>query len=702
MAVTVPVDVLLRIEDAVRKAADTSDQISKQLSKIDKTASRTSKAINAISFIEVTRAAVDFGRVVTKVLGDAITEAIEADDAINGLASSLKAAGDFSSQNVQAFEDLANELASVSRFSDDLILDQVRIGKQFGLTNRETEKLIRASVEYASLTRQDLSTSVRQLGQTFDGTAGRIAENVPALKGLSAESLKAGKALDVILQQFGGSSQRDIQTFSGVLQQTQNQFGNIFEELGKGIVQNPAAIESLRAIGETFSIIADAISASDDSFRDLVTGTLQLALTAFGTLLQILASIDKFATSVSRFFSRSVKTAKELGANAEEIARIQEKINAQNERAKFFDRLVDAAAGAAGNLDRIAKRQQSVIKNNAAIVSGFDAQRTAVNRLAETEQERLKRLEEQAKLLKQQIEDQKKLNDARRSSLEAATRNPFGEISSAGGNIVDRIAESFADAGARLVGVLSAAGRGRAGATQLIGQGIEAATGIPGISQLVEVLAQGPDAVKLLVQEFADAIPDVILAIAESIPVIIETLAEKLPDIITKLVENAPRIIVALVRAIPAFAGAIFRVIGDAAIQFSREVLGGAFKFVGELLRGAGQFLQEIINGIGDAFNRLIDNINPLKGLGIGGGGDNPAGGAAVGAGIGFAVGGPVGALIGGIAGSLFGKQGAGSGFSNPGQSRAGVNQPVQINLRVGNRELAQVMTDIQRQGFAT
>ena len=264
-------------------------------------------------------------------------------------------------------------------------------------------------------------------------------------------------------------------------------------------------------------------------------------------------------------------------------------------------------------------------------------------------------------------------------------------------------------AGARGVGAASSVLGGRQGAVNLISQGAEFAgqafLGIPGIGQLVGQLAQGPEAVKQLVKEFADAIPDVIVAIAEAIPVVLETLAEKLPDIITALVEKADRIIIALVRAMPAVAFALAKVVGEAAFRFVDEIARGATQFVGKILEGAFRFVDELIKGVGEAFNRLVDNINPLKGLGIGGGGDNPAGGAAVGAGIGFAVGGPVGALIGGIAGSLFGKgggAGAGGGFAQSKGGGPSGGAPTQVVLKIGQRELAQAMLDVNRQGFRT
>ena len=288
MSVTVPVGIDLQIAEAVRRSADTADRIANELKTIDRQAAKTSKAVNAISFIEITRAAIDFGRALKGVFDKAIDEAVKADDAINSVANSLKLAGDFSEQNVEAFRQLADELSEVSRFGADVVLSQVRVGKQFGLTNREVEKLLRASVEYASFSGEDLNSVVRQLGQTFDGTAGRLNEVVPALRGLSKESLRSGAAVDLFLRLFSGSSVRNVSTFSGVVDQFGQKFDDVFEKIGNAIVQNEGIILLISEIGSVLSEVSAVFNDTDGTIKAFVTTVIKTLVDALGVLAQAL------------------------------------------------------------------------------------------------------------------------------------------------------------------------------------------------------------------------------------------------------------------------------------------------------------------------------------------------------------------------------------------------------------------------------
>lgn len=140
MAITVPVDIDFQIKKALDDANDLADVANRSLAGIEKKAKQTGLAINSIAFVEITRAAIDFGKAIVDVFSKAIDEAIEADAAVQSLSSSLKSAGDFSERNVSAFEDLAKALSEVSRFSDEAVLGAFRLGKQFGLSNKETAK----------------------------------------------------------------------------------------------------------------------------------------------------------------------------------------------------------------------------------------------------------------------------------------------------------------------------------------------------------------------------------------------------------------------------------------------------------------------------------------------------------------------------------------------------------------------------------
>lgn len=703
MAITVPVDIELKIDKAIKDSSAFVDQVSNQLGQVSKAAEQTSTAVNAIAFVEITDAAIRFGNTIVGVLKDAVKEATEADDAIKGLTSSLRGSGDFSARNVKAFEDLAEGLSNVSRFSDDTILAQARLGKQFGLTNRETAKLLKVAVDYAAFAKTDLSDAVRTLGQTFDGTAGRLVENVPALRNLSKEALRSGAALDVVAKIAGGSARRDIDSFSGSLEQAGNRFGNIFEELGKAFVQNDAVITIIREIGKAFQQIADGVKESKGELVEFVTTGVKVAIDVFVVFLEVLRTIDTFLRGLARALQviatpleAVVQSAKglltfnlnDLTQGLDLVGRFKKDFKAISDSGEktnaAFDKLEDGAAAVSGIISRIQNTQSKIAVETSKVADGFDDQISKNERLLETDQERIERLQKQQDIIK-------KINEERAKELESLSKNPFAGagtdrpvLGRGVSNFFEQsIFERTQNTVARGVAVATSALQGRQGAVNLVSQGAELAgqalLGIPGFGQLATLLSQGPDQVRELVKQFAEAIPEIITAVAESIPVVFETLADKLPDIITKLAERAPQIAVALAKAMPLVAISLGKSLLNAGKQFVDSIIKGAGEFISKILEGAGRFIEELVAKVGDAIGNVGKNV-----LGVGGGGGGILGG----------IGSVVGGVVGGVGGLLGFKTGSGGEFQS--------TQPMVVRVQIGQRDLATAMLDLNRQGFRT
>lgn len=720
MAVTVDVELNIKIEEAVRATAQASKEMTKQLRTIETQSEKTSSAVKTISFIEIYREVKALGGQIIGFFQDVVGEALEADNAIQGLTSSLRNAGDFSDRNVAVYKNLAEELSNVSRYSDDLILDQVRLGKQFNLTNRETEKLIRAAVDAAPALRQGLGETVRQLGQTFDGTAGSLREQVPELRGLSKEALRSGAALDIVIKKFGGAALRDLNTFEGALEKTKNSFSDIFEEMGNGIVQNESFVVAIREIGVVFKTVADVIGNNGPMLKDILTDSLIFAAKAAGVLALTLRALDFILTAL--FIPVQV-----LGAVLETVFKslynlarldfkgLKESLNfvktierdaAETNRAlaarrKIYDGIATVTAGLSVQLEGMQKATEGTQKAADATAKTFDKLATKTKRVIITEEERLKIHDEYLKNLEKEKALVDEIYEKHQAQLKERTSNPFSSIRGTNTLGADVATQNATATG---IGIASNVAQGRQGAVNLISQGAELAgqyfLGVPGVGQLASLLSQGPEVIKEMVKQFADAIPDVIQAIAESIPVIMETLAEKLPDIITKLVEKAPDIIFALVKTMPLVGFALAKAAVSAGAQFVREVLGGAAQFVAKILEGAGKFIEELISGIG----KVGEKLNPFGEGGLGGFGDNLLDSVP---GLNFRDGIqlndfiPGGGFLPDIGGDLFNWKGG--GFQKGGAGAAGSSsRPMQVNVSIGQRQLATAMLDVKRQGFRT
>lgn len=104
--------------------------------------------------------------------------------------------------------DLGMELQNLIGVDGDLV---IQLGAELlaqGKSVAQTEKLIRAASDLSAVTGSDLSTSVRQLTNTYSGMAGMVGRVIPEIKDLSGEQLKAGGAIDIISEKYGGMTEQ--------------------------------------------------------------------------------------------------------------------------------------------------------------------------------------------------------------------------------------------------------------------------------------------------------------------------------------------------------------------------------------------------------------------------------------------------------------------------------------------------------------
>lgn len=231
----------------------------------------------------------------------------------------------------------------------------------------------------------------------------------------------------------------------------------------------------------------------------------------------------------------------------------------------------------------------------------------------------------QNKILGIELDRNKKVAAAQKKSLEEAaaldkklkeeaTNNLKGIISDPIKASIDGSIKNIKDFQAAGAGFVSNILKGSEGALNLVKQAASAAASKllgdalgPVAGEIVGVLAQGPEKVKELVQEFARSIPQIIQNLIEALPVLIEALARELPPALAKTMPFiAQRFALALVKNIPqiikGFAEGLFQAakdFGQAIIDFVKDaggLVGGiSGKDSGGVFEGV-----PVLGGIGD------------------------------------------------------------------------------------------------------
>ncbi len=234
------------------------------------------------------------GRAIINGIKKVTEAASRQEDAVNSLNSALKSTGEFSEAASQDLQDYASAMQKATKFGDELIIEQLALAKAFGATNEQAKDVTTASIELAAATGKSLEEATRQVSKTLGGFAGELGEVNPLIKALTAEQLKAGEAAKILIEQYGGTATRQLNTFSGSTAQLTNTFGDLLEEVGFLITQNPIIVEGIKDLNKVFQDLIKDVSENKKEIKELVKDGLKALFAGLNRVIKAIKSSLKF------------------------------------------------------------------------------------------------------------------------------------------------------------------------------------------------------------------------------------------------------------------------------------------------------------------------------------------------------------------------------------------------------------------------
>lgn len=607
--------ILAKIDEAIAAVNRFSERTQKRLDGIN-----FNTAISAIrDGFEIIRGVADavFGNI-ARAINASVAEAQEAEDANIALANSLRLMGDLSEDALRRFDDLGQAIQSTTKFTADMVKGSVAVAKQFRLTNEETERVIKVATDLAAAQGITLTEATRKVSQTFNGFVDKdLAKVIPGLKNLGLASLVAGDAVELIGERVRGTAQVFGNTFAGALFRAQEAFNDILETLGNLVIQNPAIIAGINKLQEGFKGINRFLQDNSKLLRDVVTDGFLLFIQAAPGLIE---TIKRVSSNLDFLFLNAQKAAliiaqgptailQGITGNSEfidllgrKLDELNEKFGArQNAREDFFDPLIE-------------KTKQLVANTTKAVEAARDLA-PAYERMGNAADSSLSGVEQRMAELSEQFEKQ----------VEQISREPvkvgFDLF------ITRKVEVTKNDAIALGTGVINSILKGAEGARDLVSDliGSVANAIVPGIggvvSEIVNVLSQGPEKTREMVEGFARAIPQIVDGLIRSLPVLIETLARELPPALAKTLPFiAERFTLELVKNIPK----IIRGFIDGLVQAAKDFVQAIIDFFKDSFKsgfglfgggdGGGGILGDIVGGIGDFIGGVGDFLGFAQG----------------------------------------------------------------------------------------
>lgn len=581
-----------------------------------------------------------------------VDAAAQQETAIRSLNTALALTGDFTEETSQSFQDFASELQKNSTIGDEVSLSMVGLAKSMGATNEQTEQIIQAAADLSAVTGQTLETSVRNLSKTLGGLKGELGETQPELAGLTAEQLKAGDAIEIMAQKYRGAAEELTKTFSGAVTQTENSFGDLLEEIGFLITQNPVVIKAVKLASEAFISLGKTLKDNRQAIIDFTIDGLAATVDAFGELLNLLSPTIAGLKAIGDIVTGSLIAG--FGVLAEVSVKAADSIikglkSAINFGFKPLNAALDGVAQGLRVLGVISDKEladfQQTLKdlNADSSTSGLEAMTRDIENFNAAAQEGLRETLEFDNLaddirntedvigdaadstygFADSLRELKKVGDDANQSLKnlsdtnaalGKAPKPFAEREFLGGAITG---SDITAAGSAIAQSLV---KGAAGVTDLFVGGAGAAaeafapgTG-PAAQAIAQLLAAGPDVAKAQIEAWIDELPRLLERVSEAIPVVIETLAENSDRIVLALAEGMPKVATALAFEAPK---ALLQVLPGALDRMLIDFREGAqFEFdklFGDLNISAANFNKGLADGLRKAVNELGNAPEALK-----------------------------------------------------------------------------------------
>ena len=133
-------------------------------------------------------------------------------------------------ESVYNLRNFASELQSMTNIGDEQSLQVMAQLAAMGRTEEQIQAIMKAAADMSAVTGNSIQNIAVQLNKTYSGLAGELGEANSAIRGLSKEELEAGKAIDIIAQQYNGQAA----AMADNTVQLANAWGDFKENIGRG------------------------------------------------------------------------------------------------------------------------------------------------------------------------------------------------------------------------------------------------------------------------------------------------------------------------------------------------------------------------------------------------------------------------------------------------------------------------------------
>lgn len=199
-------------------------------------------------------------KMLESAIGDLSDAALVQQRAEVTLSTAVKNNPYYDNSATERLKNYASQLQATSTIGDETLIPFMSKLVSYGRSEAEVMDIMQTAVNMTESGVMDLGSAVKALNATLQGSAGELSGQIPALKNLSSEQLKAGEGVKLLKQQYAGAAE-EISNSVGAIQKMKNSWGDLKENIGRGInaLLNPLA--------KGFGYIVDGLNTAISGFK---------------------------------------------------------------------------------------------------------------------------------------------------------------------------------------------------------------------------------------------------------------------------------------------------------------------------------------------------------------------------------------------------------------------------------------------------
>lgn len=204
------------------------------------------------------------------LFNDGIEGAIEAQEAFQSFSFALATTGNYSEEAANQFRDFADAQQNLTGISAEAYLSTGKLlAVMAGFSGQTLQDATKSIADLSVIMKTDMDTAAKLFAKGVENSTDVFKRFGFVIEDGSTKAERAANIMEFFNSKFGGAAIQQAKTYSGALTVMQKSFGEVTEEMGNILVQNPVMVSAMKSLSSIFLGLSDTIKENKQQFMEL-------------------------------------------------------------------------------------------------------------------------------------------------------------------------------------------------------------------------------------------------------------------------------------------------------------------------------------------------------------------------------------------------------------------------------------------------